>query len=372
MRFSIIKQAFVLFALLMAGQKAHAQFQLLDSRAGVDTMKVVERFSFHTTGVDWILQMPNVDIEFDFRGNSWGKWSIMLGGKISVPVWHNSKAFFVYDPQSIEVSGEKLPYYVNDNKEVHLEVRNYWRKKTSRLSTVFYWGIRGGYGKYDLKLGKYGNKGTAIFAGGSFGMIRQLYGYPSGNSLDLELGITVGAVYSDNTKYTRNTEKNYFEVVDVKGKRIVPFPVVNELRAGLIYRFGSFPISRKYRRRYDADAAYRNAYEDDLARRRQMRAEKHNADSLFNMVSKYYNQQYDSISKVVEMEEKAAALKAREQEKAILDAQNAARAEQNRLKKQAEAEEKRLKKEAEKAAQAAREEEEKAAAAARKENKEAE
>ena len=331
----------------MVGQGAYAQFQLLDSRAGVDTMTVAERFSFHTNAVDWVLETPNVDIEFDLRGNSWGKWSLMLGGKISVPVWQNVNAFFVYDEQSIDVPNDRIPYLVHDIKEAHLEMRKYWRKQTSRLSTVFYWGVRASYGKYNIKLGKYGNKGTAYFAGGSVGMVRQLYGYPRGNSLDLELGITVGAVCSDNTKYTRNTEKNYYEVVETKPRRIVPFPVVNELRAGLIYRFGSFPISRKYRRRYDADAVYRNAYEDKLARRRQERIERHNADSLFNMVNKYYTQQYDSIYKAMEREQKAAEAKARHEEKVFMEAHNAARAEQERQRKAAEAEEKRLKAEAE-------------------------
>lgn len=330
-------------------------------------MKVAERFSFHTNAVDWLLQTPNADVEFDLRGNSWGKWSIMVGGKISVPVWQGANTFFVYDDHSQVSQNGKVPFYVMDNKEAHLELRKYWRKKGSRLSSAFYWGIRGSYGKYDIKLSGTGNKGTAIFAGGSFGMVRQLYGYPSGNSLDLELGITAGAVYSDNTKYTRDKENNCYVDIETKGKRIVPFPVVNELRAGLIYRFGNFPISRKYRRRYDADVVYRNAYEDEQARKRQMRIEKHNADSLFNMVNKYYTQQYDSIIKVVEAEEKAAEMKARAAEKLEAELKKAAAAEQDRIQKEAD----KAAKDAEKAAKEAAAEEKKAAKVAAEEEKKA-
>lgn len=301
----------------MYSGKLYAQFQLVDSKAGVDSLSFIERFSFHSNAVDWICETPNVDIEFDIRGNSWGRWSVLVGAKHSIPVWTNVN-----------------PYYVLNNKEAHLELRKYWRSHSSRLAAVYYWGLRGSYGNFDIKLSEFGNRGKALFAGVSLGTVRQLYGYPSGNSLDVEFGITVGAAYADNTKYYRESSTNRYVTESVIASRIVPYPVINEIRAGLIYRFGNFPLFRKFRRRYDADTEYRNDYEDRIAKLRQMRIEKHNADSLFNMVNGYYVHCYDSVYSIADKEMRESMRIAQDEYRQEILAKKAAIAERKKAAKE--------------------------------------
>lgn len=319
-----------------------AQFQLLDTKVAVDTMTTAERFSFHSNAIDWMLEMPNAQVEFDFGKTNWSNWSILVGGRISVPVWHKLN-----------------PYYVWNNKDAHVELRNYWRNRNSRLSTVYYWGVRGAAGSYDVKLKHQGSKGSFIFGGFSLGLIKQLYGYPGGNSVDLELGITAGGAFATNTKYHRDAKGSYVNDAS-NGRRFVTDPVINEVRAGLVYRFGKFPISRKYRPRYNTDMQYHNAFDDYVARLRQQQIDKHNADSLFRMSYDYFSQQYDSIYKLKSAEEKEMQRILKEESRREAQAKKAAETEAKR--KQAEAkekekaarkEEKRLEEEASKAEKAA-------------------
>lgn len=304
-----------------------AQFQLLDTKVAVDTMTTAERFSFHTNAIDWMLEMPNAQVEFDFGRTNWSNWSVLVGGRISMPVWHKLN-----------------PYYVWDNKEAHVELRNYWRSRNSRLSTVYYWGVRGAAGSYDVKLKKQGNKGNFLFGGFSLGMIKQLYGYPGGNSVDLELGITAGGAFASNTKYHRNTNGSYVNDAS-NGRRVVTDPVINEIRAGLIYRFGKFPISRKYRPRYNTDMQYHNAFDDYVARLRQQQIDKHNADSLFRMSYDYFSQQYDSIYKVKAAEEKEMQRVLKEESRREMLEKKAAEVEMKRKQAEAKQMEKASKKE---------------------------
>ena len=54
--------------------------------------------------------------------------------------------------------------------------------------------------------------------------------------------------------------------------KVVPFPMPTAARVGFVYRFGSYPITKKYRWRYDADAQYQYRI-DSIANQRVVDAE---------------------------------------------------------------------------------------------------
>lgn len=86
-----------------------------------------------------------------------------------------------------------------------------------------------------------------------------MYVFKSGNSLDLDLGISVGLVATNMEKF-RLVDDCYERTQPGKWK-IVPFPIPTEARVGLVYRLGKYPINKKYRWRYDVDMRYRERYD---------------------------------------------------------------------------------------------------------------
>ena len=69
-------------------------------------------------------------------------------------------------------------------------------------------------------------------------------------------------------------------------------------RVGFVYRFGSYPITKKYRWRYDADAQYQYRI-DSIANQRVVDAiNQHNRDSVESVIYKEFWQVYDSAAVV--------------------------------------------------------------------------
>lgn len=277
--------------------------QVFETRARIDTLKWNERISLHTNAVDWALLIPNIGVEYDIRSTNWNRWAVGMSAKTK---WRTNSRF-----------KQRLFYNVS---EVRFEFRNYWRtrqidgrevtKHTSFIDklfscrrtvvkhphTTYYRGVYASAGDYSFLVDRKGRQGKFVSGGVTYGAMYPMYVFKSGNSLDLDLGISVGLVATNMEKF-RLVDDCYERTQPGKWKA-VPFPMPTEARVGLVYRLGKYPINKKYRWRYDVDMRYRERYDSIRYALEAQRQERHIADSITNKIYNDFWQEYDKEAKL--------------------------------------------------------------------------
>ena len=212
---------------------------------------------------------------------------------------------------------QRLFYNVS---EVRFEFRNYWRtrqidgrevtKHTSFIDklfscrrtvvkhphTTYYRGVYASAGDYSFLVDRKGRQGKFVSGGVTYGAMYPMYVFKSGNSLDLDLGISVGLVATNMEKF-RLVDDCYERTQPGKWK-VVPFPMPTEARVGLVYRLGKYPINKKYRWRYDVDMRYRERYDSIRYALEAQRQERHIADSITNKIYNDFWLEYDKEAKL--------------------------------------------------------------------------
>lgn len=154
------------------------------------------------------------------------------------------------------------------------------------------------FSDFSIKFGREGHQGKALSAGITYGIIKPLYAFRTGNTLDLDLGFDAGFVAVNSEKFIYNRADNCYTRTKQGSWKVVPFPMPTAARVGFVYRFGSYPITKKYRWRYDADAQYQYRI-DSIANQRVVDAiNKHNRDSVESVIYKEFWQVYDSVAVV--------------------------------------------------------------------------
>lgn len=288
-----------ILALLPVGVRA----QVFETRARIDTLKWNERISLHTNAVDWALLIPNIGVEYDIRSTNWNRWAVGMSAKTK---WRTNSRF-----------KQRLFYNVS---EVRFEFRNYWRtrqidgrevtKHTSFIDklfscrrtvvkhphTTYYRGVYASAGDYSFLVDRRGRQGKFVSGGVTYGAMYPMYVFKSGNSLDLDLGISVGLVATNMEKF-RLVDDCYERTQPSKWK-VVPFPMPTEARVGLVYRLGKYPINKKYRWRYDVDMRYRERYDSIRYALEAQRQERHIADSITNKIYNDFWLEYDKEAKL--------------------------------------------------------------------------
>ena len=152
------------------------------------------------------------------------------------------------------------------------------------------------FSDFSIKFGREGHQGKALSAGITYGIIKPLYAFRTGNTLDLDLGFDAGFVAVNSEKFVFNRADNCYTRTKQGSWKVVPMPTA--ARVGFVYRFGSYPITKKYRWRYDADAQYQYRI-DSIANQRVVDAiNKHNRDSVESVIYKEFWQVYDSVAVV--------------------------------------------------------------------------
>ena len=277
--------------------------QVFETRARIDTLKWNERISLHTNAVDWALLIPNIGVEYDIRSTNWNRWAVGMSAKTK---WRTNSRF-----------KQRLFYNVS---EVRFEFRNYWRtrqidgrevtKHTSFIDklfscrrtvvkhphTTYYRGVYASVGDYSFLVDRKGRQGKFVSGGVTYGAMYPMYVFKSGNSLDLDLGISVGLVATNMEKF-RLVDDCYERTQPGKWK-IVPFPMPTEARVGLVYRLGKYPINKKYRWRYDVDMRYRERYDSIRYEIEARRQERHITDSITNKIYNDFWLEYDKEAKL--------------------------------------------------------------------------
>ena len=238
----------------------------------LDTLSIAERISVRTNLLEWAIMSPNVMVEFDVLPYNWSKWTVALGGR------YNDFAKDILSPRN-----------VFNIKTFRAEVRRYWhtthlggsgvpkqrnyvilqrdsipwkglRKLLSRQRRhpreerrAYYLGAFASVSDFSIKLGQKGKQGKATMFGLDFGFQQPLYGYTSGSTVDLELGLSAGVAQVEYDTYKYNSEYNCYPRIGDRTKEIVP--ALSEVRLALVYRFGRSSRER-YNERYRLDALY--------------------------------------------------------------------------------------------------------------------
>lgn len=254
--------------------------QVLDNSAKVDTLKFAERFSVRANALDWLLLTPNIGFEYDLGNKNWNRWSVGVNLRANWQSSHTFKPGMVYNilsakaevrnywrtrqvTDTIEIyeDGIVVDEYVEKGVDPHKTLLgrlfSMRRRKIKHPATTYYRGMYVSHTNYSIKLGREGKQGRAISAGLTYGIIRPLYVYKNGNSLDFEAGISAGVAYTKYNTYTHDRESDCYPVVEQKNWHFHPYPVISEVKLGFVYRFGKYPVTRKYRWRYEADADYK-------------------------------------------------------------------------------------------------------------------
>ena len=340
--------------------------QVMDTGYKVDTLSTAERLSLRSNAVDWLLLVPNIGVEYDIFSTNWNRWSVGLNLRYNWQSSHTYKPGLVYNVAEARL--EVRNYYrirvfsspsVEEKKHIWERVVSPRRAESKHPTTTYYRGAFVAYNNYSMKFGTEGKQGNAIIGGVMWGMIKPLYQFTSGNSLDLEFAASAGVAYAKYDTYTHDRMDDCYPVT-ATGKTTI-MPVINELRVGFVYRFGNYPITRKYRWRYDVDIPYQERMDSVIRAERSALAAQQLSDSVYGTISKYFWDRYNELAKKnKEKAEKQAAL----DKKSAADknaADKKAAEEKKKADKQAAEDKKKADKEAKKAVAAEEKEKKKTA-----------
>lgn len=283
--------------------------QVMDTRRQVDTLSLADRLSVRTNMVDWTLLVPNVGVEFDLRNTNWSRYAVNINLRGRFKTSNTYDFPVTYAVQEARIEGRMYwrerkaePYGVlKRHSNVFDKLMSCRRMAPRHPKTTYYRGLYVAYTKFDLRIPKYleyGNNGAMLSAGLTWGFVRPLYGFGNGNTLDLECGVSIGAGMADYDVYRYNDAEGKNEFLWHKKWNVIYKPIVSDLRVGFVYRFGKYPIQKKYRWRYDVDMAYRAIKDANYSERDILTWQKHQNDSLYKVATTEFRQLYDSITAV--------------------------------------------------------------------------
>lgn len=197
-----------------------------------------DRLAFSTNAINWVAMLPNIRAEITLTNPEF-KPAYTLSVQAQ---WNGSTAV---------KADRDYQYRFNDYR---VELRRYSRpstvlpvsdgenrkQRTPKFWRAYYVGLYAEYGKYNV-IFKSGVAGSLVSAGLSGGWQIPLYAGRNGGGVDLDLGLSVGAAalkfdkyHLENDRMVRNTAYTKY-----KDYKILPYPVVSEIRVGFVYRFNS-------------------------------------------------------------------------------------------------------------------------------------
>ena len=296
----------VAIAALILLSSGNISAQIMDTRRQVDTLSLAERLAVRTNMVDWTLLIPNVGVELDLGKTNYSRYAVNLNLRFR-PVDNGTYA----KPVTFGVT------------EVRLEARQYWRERQAEPygvmrrhtklwdklmscrrmvphhpKTTYYRGLYVAYDHFNIRIPKLfttGKRGHLFTAGITWGFVRPLYGFPNGNTLDLECGISGGVGMMKCTDYYYDSTSGENSDFWNRSWSLVRKPVITDLHVGFVYRFGKYPVQKKYRWRYDVDMNYHARMDERYLQTDNIIWQKHVNDSLYKVADAEFRNLYDSI-----------------------------------------------------------------------------
>lgn len=320
-----------------------------------------------TNAVDWIVATPNLGVEFDLVGNEKTRFSILMNGKYNWNTHHSIQPRIVYNVAAGSVEARKywrtggsirgaMERYTKDNRDTTISLplwgfRRFRRNVLSgrtfmnpRVWRAYYVGVYAGYEKYTISLGRKGKQGDSYNFGFTGGWSVPLYPFKDGRSVDLDLGLAVGAKMTAYDKFGYDEEYGCYTYQGSKGRHIVPFPVVQDIHLSFVFRFRS--IGKKVQggaERYDEWDTRQKEKRNERSRVRQRNWEIR--DSMYKVHRKEAeaeNFSRDSLRRTLELNdslEDVAKEKVKAEEKAKAEAGEKGKSRRKRKGKKTEGEE---------------------------------
>ena len=288
----------VLLMMLASSSCVFAQKKMADDHK-LDSLSFSDRVSLRTNGIDWMMLLANVGIEFDLGKYNWSRNAIGLNVRGNWDTRHTFDPGVVYN--LFEVRAEFRNYWrtrktsneLGPHRHTYEKIFSGRRRRPRHPRTTWYRGAYLAYDDYSFLFGKEGMQGQAYTLGFQYGIIRPLYIFQSGKSVDLDFGFSAGFCLTDYEKYSYDSQNSkYYTVREKTGLKLVPYPILTEARVGLVYRLGrEANIYNKYRWRYDVDLKYQEKVLADL----DYRAELRKRDQDYLKIYRFYQNKYDSL-----------------------------------------------------------------------------
>lgn len=229
--------AFTLLLFWGRGVSAYAQ-----EPEGAAKERLIDRFSFRTNAVDWLLTIPNVSVSFDLFPGEYNKMDVLLGVRYNWNTFHKLPTYYVFD---VFDARAEYRYHFRFEQLGSGEKPNFFslKRKNPRHHIAHYVGAYANAGTFAFKVSTDGRQGFQGGAGISFGIELPLYQYKKG-AIDLDLGASIGAMYNNFNLFTLNGANSAY-VNNGKGWAVIP--MLSELRATFAWR------TRSVRDRYLKD-----------------------------------------------------------------------------------------------------------------------
>lgn len=225
---------FLLLGFLLSGIPVKAQ-EIYTTRkqkkAKEKTIAFSDRWSLRTNTFDWLTTVPNLAVEFDVSDSVYNRWSLGVGLKFNyIPLNTDFTSRFTYKTADVRLEARRYfrAYQIFSNRSRTQKNSAWWR--------AYYVGPYLSYSKYAFQLLGPSFEGKALSLGITGGYNIPLYETPKGRAIDLDLGLSVGALYVDHVKQDDKT--------CTRISRILPYPMLTDLRIGLVYRWRS--VRKKY------------------------------------------------------------------------------------------------------------------------------
>ena len=204
--------------------------------------RLIDRFSFRTNAVDWLLTIPNVSVSFDLFPGEYNKMDVLLGVRYNWNTFHKLPTYYVFD---VFDARAEYRYHFRFEQLGSGEKPNFFslKRKNPRHHIAHYVGAYANAGTFAFKVSADGRQGFQGGAGISFGIELPLYQYKKG-AIDLDLGASIGAMYNNFNLFTLNGANSAY-VNNGKGWAVIP--MLSELRATFAWR------TRSVRDRYLKD-----------------------------------------------------------------------------------------------------------------------
>jgi DNA repair exonuclease SbcCD ATPase subunit len=120
----------------------------------------------------------------------------------------------------------------------------------------------------------------------------------------MEFGFSAGIMYNKYDKFRADRENNCYPITGHEDGKWGP--MLRDIHVALVYRFGNYPIQKKYRWRYDVDMDFREKKDSIYNAWLSGREQKYIQDSIYRVVSQEFKMLYDSCVDVRHREQQRA------------------------------------------------------------------
>lgn len=239
-------------AVIISTASGYAQLDSSEKAGGWD------RWALKANAFEIFATIPNVGVEFDVSRSPLNRITVSLSAKYN---WISRQ-----NPPSAAFL--KLFEFRNECR--------YWFRPTPeegvKKTGAFYAGAYVHAGQYSAKLWKTGHEGPLMGIGGSYGYSFPMYTYRK-FALDFEVGIAAGLAITESTAFRMKDDKTGFARIseNASGWKVVPYPVISELRAAFVFRKTS--IRERFLKTDTAKIIRRQEKQDERNARKQAKAE---------------------------------------------------------------------------------------------------